>query len=438
MENNIARGFLKLYDKNSGRELSKCNLVVKNAMHVVILGLKGIIDSKTIKVASWGDIYEEYPSDSNYTMNNIDALDADDKTKQNNTVSTLNVTNYCHPATKSIRFTFEMNSTTIPDLIDKNVQEFGLYFNNILFSRVILDTDFIFDTNMNIMGDWTIILTDYYGEFSNLLLNQYTLESVWNVNEVEEDLIKDKKSINNLSSTLDSPVLTSDIIEYVEDNTNDLGLSSIDSSDLINGDSIYIPYVEESTKNLLKIHDGDQMGLELKNQFTIWQWFKIKDMNNIDSYVDSYESLPIDNEWVMCSKWIKDLNNENCSYRIYLEREGSEYNDSSSSSDSSSDSEEATGGVTGIVGVSSGHTVETTGGTSAIQYSTTGSGVGFEMDVTLSSTWNNYKAYSSSITSQGSGYSVGDEITLEIPDNSYSIIPGIVIRVTSIAQLIGV
>jgi hypothetical protein len=335
---NIAKGFLRLYNKKTGKEIVKNNLVVKNSMHIALLGLNMSIDKRTLKLASWGDIFEETPSPSYYNMTELEASESNKESKQNNTISTLEISNVSHPASKSIKFSFNLNSSTIPDLIDKDIREFGLFFNDIMFSRLILEEEFIFEDWMDIVGEWTIIFIDYYGEFSNLLLNQYTLGSLWNFDEKEDItpddstesfIVKDLINNNNLSSSLSQPIMTSEII----------GTDYIDSSDIKGSDSILINHEVDSTKNLLKIHDEDQIGLDLDNQFTIWQWFKPKNSKLSDSYIDLSNSMPLD-KWVLLSKWVKDRVDGECSYRIYIEREDDNsvkiYDTNSSSSSSSS------------------------------------------------------------------------------------------------------
>ena len=335
---NIANGILSIREKNTNKEIIQRNMVVKNAMHIAILGLNGSLSRKSIKVASWGDNYEETPPPTTFNMYNIQSLEKDDQSKQNNTVSTLDITSYNYPASKAISFNFEMNENTHPELIDKNIQEYGLFFDNMMFSRIVLENEFIFEDWMELYCSWTIIFSDYYGDFSNILLDKYKLGSVWTIKDKKEhilegsleviNVIDDKIGKNDLSGTLLDPVLTNEILYN----------GTIDESDLINGNSILIPYMEEDTKNLLKIHHEDQSGLDLKNTFTISQWFKLKDILNPDSYANPENSLPDEfNENVLLSKWVKGEENENSSYRIYISKE--EINSSSSSSFSSESSE---------------------------------------------------------------------------------------------------
>jgi len=157
-------GTLKLTEKSTNTVILKKNLILKYSPHILALGLSGNIISSNIKLASWGDNYEESPSGSYYSMTEMECLDKDHKDTGNSSIVTLNVDTKNLTSLTSISFDFNVNKDNTYDLIGKNIQEFGLYFNDKLFSRIALDSDFIFEDWMEIDGEWEIITYNNMGE----------------------------------------------------------------------------------------------------------------------------------------------------------------------------------------------------------------------------------------------------------------------------------
>jgi len=158
-----AIGTLKLTERVSNQVLLRKNLILKFSPHILALGLSGNIIKTNIKVASWGDNYPESPSGSYYGMLDMECLDKNHIDTGNNSVLELDVTQKDLTSLTSISFDFNINNSNSSDLIGKNLQEFGLYFNDKIFSRIGLDTDFILEDWMEIDGEWEIIVFNNLG-----------------------------------------------------------------------------------------------------------------------------------------------------------------------------------------------------------------------------------------------------------------------------------
>ena len=298
----IAKGQLKIFEKTTGMELVKSNLVVKESSHLIALGLGGDLYSTNVKVASWGDDFVETPSQTGYNWVQLESDFSEHLTDKNHTKKSLFTSGHSYPAHKSIRFSFEFNKNTASELVGKNLLEWGLYFNDILFSRVALETNFIFEDWMNIVGYWTLIFTTCSGGYSNFILNQYELNSLWGFDYFESgDTVIDYTGTNDLTTKLSTPKLVTDLI----------GVGGITDDDRKHIDSIPPYYTDGGVHNVTYIAGSDQNSKLLLNtgKFTIWQWFKINDVSTITT----------DEEWVMLSKWMtsKSVASDN-SYRLYF------------------------------------------------------------------------------------------------------------------------
>lgn len=302
-----ALGQLKLFDKSTGKELAKSNLVVKDSSHIAILGLGGDIYNTEIKVASWGDNFSETPSKTGYNWTQLEALSGSHQIDDNHTIKVISTGGHSYPSHKAIRFSFEFNKSSAPELIGKNLMEWGLFFNGILFSRVSLETDYVFEDWMNTVGYWTIIFTTCSGGYSNFILNQYELNSLWGFNYIEDNKIIDYVGTNDLTCDLSIPVLTSSLI----------GFDSVTDEDIKNNNSLPTYYQSGSDYNVAYITSNNQQRVLLsEGKFTIWQWFKVKDISTMSS----------GDEWVMLSKWMSvPSNTDDQSFRIYLSYDGSDY-----------------------------------------------------------------------------------------------------------------
>lgn len=304
----IAHGELKLFVKETGKTLAKKNLVIKNSPHISALSLGGDINTTTIKIASWGDTFSETPNGSYYNMTTLESLEDLHAIDGNHTIKTVSTTGHSYPASKAIRFTFEYDRNTAPELVGKNLIEFGLYFNDILYSRVALTDDNYLQNWMTVVGEWTIIFMSCSGGFSNYLLNQYEISSLWGMDAVNSDFkVVDYAGRNDLLSELPPAKLISSLVginPYVNEN------------DFIHRDSLCSFYSENDIPNILGINNSDiyNKTLDLKNKFTLWQWFKFKE-TSVEPFI-----LPRGGKWILFSKWAADNVVENCSYRLYLER----------------------------------------------------------------------------------------------------------------------
>ena len=301
----FAKGQLRLYDKATGKELTKKNLVVKDSAHIAVVALGGDITENTIKVASWGDLYPETPGQTGYSWTKFESLEGYHAISGNHTHKSFNVSGHSYPAHKSIKFTFEFDRNNASEFYGKNLLEWGLYFNDVMFSRVALDEDFYFQSWMTVVGEWTIIFSTCAGGYSNFLLNQYGIGALWGFNSVDPTtyLLEDYVGKNHLTGILQPPMLVTDL----------LGVDSIDTQDLKNQDSLPVFNGSAGENNVAYVTDDDQDGaLNLRSsKFTIWQWFKI-----IDG-----ASLGASDEWVFLSKWAEDGLVADQSYRLYLKRE---------------------------------------------------------------------------------------------------------------------
>jgi len=301
----FAKGQLRLYDKATGKELAKKNLVVKDSAHIAVVALGGDITENTIKVASWGDLYPETPGQTGYNWIKFESLEGYHAISGNHTHKSFNVSGHSYPAHKSIKFTFEFDRNNASEFYGKNLLEWGLFFNDVMFSRVALDEDFYFQSWMTVVGEWTIIFSTCAGGFSNFLLNQYGIGALWGFNSVDDStyLLEDYVGKNHLTGVLQPPLLT----------TNLLGVDGIGNDDFKNQDALPVSYGVGGENNVAYITDDDQDGaLNLQDgKFTMWQWFKIIDGDELD----------VNEEWVLLSKWAEDGLTADKSYRLYLRRE---------------------------------------------------------------------------------------------------------------------
>jgi hypothetical protein len=302
----FAKGQLRFFDKETGQEITKKNLVVKNSAHISVLGLGGDILNTTVRVASWGDLYPEEPSQTGYNWTKFESLEGYHVISGNHTHKEFNVTGHSYPAHKSIKFTFEFDRNNASDFIGKNLLEWGLFFNDVMFSRVALEDDFVFQSYMTIVGEWTIVFSTCSGGYSNFILNQYELGALWGMDyvDVDTDLVEDYVGENEAIGIMDPPLLVSNL----------LGVQGIDSTDFKHQNAIPTFYGTDGKHNILYVEEDDQDGaLDLQDgKFTIWQWFKIIDGNYLDNN---------DNQWVLLSKWAEDGLTSDKSYKLYIQRE---------------------------------------------------------------------------------------------------------------------
>lgn len=301
----FVKGQLKLYEKNTGQELARKNLVVKDSAHVAVVALGSDIQESTIKVASWGDLYPETPSETGYNWTKFESLEGYHAISGNHTHKTFNVSGHSYPAHKSIRFTFEFDRNTASEFFGKNLLEWGLFFNDVMFSRVALDTDFYFQSWMTVVGEWTIIFSTCSGGYSNFLLNQYGIGALWGFDDVDDDtdLHEDYVGTNHLSGAFDTPLLVKNL----------LGTDGIDENDYKHRNALPVYYTTDGEYNVAYITNDDQDGtMDLRDgKFTLWQWFKIPDGSTLTG----------ENIWVLFSRWATDGDTDKQSYRLYLQRE---------------------------------------------------------------------------------------------------------------------
>lgn len=308
----LAHGELTLTIKETGKILCKKNLVVENSSHITALGLGGDIGQRVVKVGTWGDKTPEEPSKSIYSMTNLECLEHPHASDGNHTTQSFVLTSHVYPAYKSIKFSFQFDRWSAPNLIGKNLQEFGLFFNNILFSRVALEESNVFENWMTVIGEWTIIFMYCSSGNSNYNLNQYALTSVWTMDEVVDGTtITDYAGKNNLTSILPPARLISNLIGSDP---------NVSPSDYIHRDSLCSFYEETNLPNVLGITTNDiyRHTLDLKDRFTLWQWFKFKDINSTPF------SLDRGGEWVLMSKWATNGATNSKSYRLYISRTASD------------------------------------------------------------------------------------------------------------------
>jgi len=302
----FAKGRLRLFDKNSGQELGKCNLVVKNSSHVALLGLGGDITQTEVRMSSWGDNFVETPAQTGYNWTKFESLESDHAIDGNHTQASINITGHSYPASRAIKFTFEFDRNSLSDMLGKNILEWGLFFNGVMFSRVALETDFVFQSWMTIVGEWTIVFSNCAGGYSNFYLNQYESSSIWGMNSLIAGEIEDYAGRNDLTAkNVGGYTLTRDVI----------GDADVDATSLWPDNSLPTFY----NQNVGYIYEADQDGgLDLRDgQFTIWQWFKI---------IDSDAILPFWNYWTLFSKWTRISGGDDsaCSYRMRINKVGVE------------------------------------------------------------------------------------------------------------------
>lgn len=311
ISNVIARGQLKLTVQETGKTLLVKNLVIKNSPHITALSLGGDIITTSVKIASWGDNFLETPMGSYYNMTTLESLENLHAIDGNHTIKTLAVSGHSYPASKSVRFSFQYDRNSHPDFIGKNLLEFGLYFNDILYSRVALQEDNYFESWMTVVAEWTIIFSTCSGGYSNYLLNQYEISSLWTMDEVDLNFeVQDYAGRNNLLSNLPPARLISNLVGI-----NPL----VTNNDYIHKDALCTFFKEFGQENILSITKDKIYNdtLDLKNKFTLWQWFKFKDIN-IDPFI-----LTVGGKWILFSRWVADSTESQCSYRLYLNRPSS-------------------------------------------------------------------------------------------------------------------
>jgi len=301
----FAKGRLRLYEKNTGMEIGHKNLVVKNSSHIAVLGLGGDINKTEVRMSSWGDLFVETPAQTGYNWTKFEAQESDHALDGNHTQAAINVTGHSYPASRSIKFTFEFDRNNLSTMLGKNILEWGLYFNDVMFSRVALETDFVFQSWMTIVGEWTIVFSNCAGGYNNFYLNQYEISSLWSMSEVDSNgKMEDLAGKNDLSPKTNFStgiVLAREL----------LGEPNVDRNALWPENSLATLY----EKNMLYIFESDQDGgLDLRSeQFTIWQWFRIIDSDAMD---------PGYNYFTLLSKWVASGTDAARSYRLRINRSG--------------------------------------------------------------------------------------------------------------------
>jgi hypothetical protein len=299
----FAKGRLRLYEKNTGVDIYNKNLVVKNSAHVAVLGLGQDITQREVRMASWGDNFVETPSQTGYNWTKFESLESDHAIDGNHTQASINVTGHSYPASRAIKFTFEFDRNNLESMLGKNILEWGLFFNGVMFSRVALETDFVFQRWMTIVGEWTIIFSNCAGGYENFYLNQYELSSVWGMNTLQNDgTVEDYAGKNDLTGKASGGVVLARDV---------LGEPKVDRSTLWPDNSLATLY----TQNALFIKEAQQDGgLDLRSgQFTIWQWFRI---------IDTDAMNPSLNYFTLLSKWASVGSAGDRSYRLRLVKTG--------------------------------------------------------------------------------------------------------------------
>jgi hypothetical protein len=319
----VAKGILTLWDENTGKELLiHKNMVVKNAAHISCIALGGDIISRKIKVATW----DTDPKPSYYVMNEMEAVT--DNLQETHIIKNFNSLSHTYPATRSIKFTFRIDRENSADLIGENLREWGLYFNDIMFSRIALNQDFIFEEWMNIVGEWTIVIEPHAAGYTDFILNQYRMISLWSMNDAEISsggvhYMPDMVGNNDLISVLEPPLLTRDVF----------GEFGIVPEDRIHNDALVTAAHIGDQDNILYIDGQYQNGLDIMNVgnpdpnadhlgpgFTMWCWFKFKEIFDTAS-TDPYELLIPDNgQWVIFSKWLSTDEVDKCSYKLFMDK----------------------------------------------------------------------------------------------------------------------
>lgn len=295
----FTKGHLRLYEESTGMEICNKNLVVKNSSHIAALGLGQDIVQSEVRMASWGDTFVEEPSKTGYNWTRFESLEASHATDNNHTQASINVTGHSYPASRAIKFSFQFDINNLDSMLGKNILEWGLFFNGVMFSRVALETDFVFQSWMTVVGEWTIIFSNCAGGYPNFYLNQYDISSLWGMNDLDDSgAIVDYAGKNNLTGKNSSGVLLS---------RDFLGQPDVDRDTLHPDNSLATLYED----NTAFIYENDQDGgLDLQSgQFTMWQWFRI---------IDSDEMDPVLNYFTLFSKWVSDGTDADRSYRLRL------------------------------------------------------------------------------------------------------------------------
>ncbi len=295
----VATGQLRLYEKNTGQEICKNNLVVKNSTHIAVIGLGQDIVQREVRMVSWGDNFVETPSKTGYNWTKFEALEGDHSIDGNHTHGAINVAGHSYPSSRAIKFSFEFDRNNMSEMLGTNILEWGLFFNGVMFSRVALETDFVFQSWMTIVGEWTIILSNCAGGFGNFYLNQYDIASIWSMQELLTDgNLEDFGGTNHLSPTTPAQgiLLARDMIGTPD--VNDTALWPENSlTTLYPGNSVRV--LESDNDGALDLRDG---------QFTLWQWFNIVDSDKMDSH------------FTLFSKWANIGTVGDRSYRLRLHR----------------------------------------------------------------------------------------------------------------------
>jgi len=317
------KGILHIYEEKTGEVLVHKNMVVENASHIACLALGGDLTSTKVKIASW----DSTPIQSYYNMTDMQAILTD--TPNKHIVKTYSVNSHSYPAHRSIKFTFRVDAVNSPEFVGKDLREFGLYFNEIMFSRIALEENFIFEDWMTIVGEWTMVFESNNAGYQDFLLNQYKINALWTMNDIDfselgTPYVTDMIKANDLLTPLNKPMFVSDLwAESGYDLTTD---------DRIHNDCLVPYYYDGTDYNILYIESGNLEGLNVKNTwsndlttlhlgpgFTMWSWFKFKDLFDYTSTNPSDVIIETGEEWIIFSKWKDNDDLNNCAYKMYIE-----------------------------------------------------------------------------------------------------------------------
>ena len=312
------KGHLTIRVKNTDRLIDIDNLVVKNSSHICALALSQKITSNYIKMCSW-DHPEELVPPSNLDMTDLAALLAPHSEHIHHKTLITHIENYSFKTLRLISFKFSVDmrrrAVQRTGIIGKNVREFGLYFNDILFARVALDQDFIIEDWMEIEGEWSIIITGCYGGFSSYILNQYDMISVWGFNRLisslstNEKLLEDYIGNNHLNSLINPPMLLNKLKDYIINCDTRVDLPyDLTRVCAIDRDAIPIMYQENEIYNLPFLRNNEQKDLELSPDFTLYTWFYFSDFEDLNE------------QSILLSKW-NEQDIIKRSWRLYIEKE---------------------------------------------------------------------------------------------------------------------
>jgi hypothetical protein len=119
--------------------------------------------------------------------------------------------------------------------------------------------------------------------------------------------VEDYAGKNNLTGLLSPAKLISNLVGID---------ANVVQGDFLHRDSLCSFYEDGGTPNILRIFNDDiyNKSLNLKDRFTLWQWFKFKDIDTAPFILDRGD------KWILFSKWVSDETLAQCSYRLYLER----------------------------------------------------------------------------------------------------------------------